>query len=84
MDATTLSQFKGKLKSQKSSLTKKRSSLPINLKFPKPQEHLNTAGNVITSRRTRRKLNNLGDAIQKLKMMFDNTKNKFVMVEDKS
>jgi hypothetical protein len=78
-----LSQIKGKLKAQKSSFTKKRASLPINLKLIKSQECLNS-GTGVTSRRTRRKLNNLGDAIQKLKMMFDNTKNKFVMVEDRS
>jgi hypothetical protein len=85
MDSTPkdLSQIKGKLKAQKSSFTKKRGSLPINLKFIKSQDNLNS-GTGVTSRRTRRKLNSLGDAIQKLKMMFDNTKNKYVMVEDRS
>jgi hypothetical protein len=85
MDPTSkdLTQIKGKLKAQKSSFTKKRASLPINLKFIKSQEGLNS-GTGVTSRRTRRKLNNLGDAIQKLRMIFDNTKNKYVMIEDRS
>ena len=77
-------QLKSKMKASKCyNLSKKRTSVPLNTKFINSQENLGSA-NIISSRRTRRKLNNLGDAIHKLKTLFDNTKNKFVIMDDKS